>query len=162
MAEIDTAKLLEEFSHLPRFPDGRINYAGSARAAVLTCHVKCADEILMLKRSDFVGNNKGAWTIISGYIDEPKPLRQKVLEELAEETGITESGMVSLKLCQPYAREYAEPAKTLVICPALAEFDCKPEIKLNWEHTEYKWMQIEEVKGNEALARNYKSLLRVL
>ena len=162
MAEIDTAKLLEEFSHLPRFPDSRINYTGSARAAVLTCHVKCADENLMLKRSNLGCTTKGSWTIISGYIDEPKPLRQKVLEELAEETGIAESSEMSLKLCRPYEREYKEPARTLVVCPALAEFNCRPEIRLNWEHTEYKWMQIEEVKGNETLARHYKSLLRVL
>ena len=95
MIDIDSKlkKTLKQFESLPRFPDGRINYKDSKKAAVLTCFVKFKDKILLLKRSDYVWTYKGKWNTVAGYIDEDKPLKEKVLEELREEIDVEEDNI---------------------------------------------------------------------
>ena len=66
-------ELLEKFSKkLPKFPDGRIDYRNSKEAAVVSVFVMCGNELLLLKRSDRVGNYKGRWNVAAGYFDELK------------------------------------------------------------------------------------------
>ena len=85
-------KIIEEFSKkLPKFSDGRINYADSNKAPVITVVVKYKDKILLLKRSDNVSTYKGKWQVVAGYLDEIKPIKEKVLEELREEIKVEEN-----------------------------------------------------------------------
>ncbi len=88
---------------LPKFSDGRIDYTNSDTAPVVSIFVKHGDEILLLKRSDKVNTHKGKWNNIGGYIDELKPIKQKALEELNEETGINEKMIASIKMEKPSA-----------------------------------------------------------
>ena len=36
--------------------------------------------------------------------------------------------------------------KTWVVHPILIELNKKPEVKLDWEHTEFKWIKPEQIK----------------
>lgn len=83
-------KLLKRYNNLPRFSDGRIDYSKSKSAPVLTCFITFKGKILLLKRSNSVSTYKCKWNTVAGYIDEPKPLQEKILEEVLEETGITQ------------------------------------------------------------------------
>ncbi|MBI4450944.1 NUDIX domain-containing protein [Candidatus Woesearchaeota archaeon] len=125
---------------LPRFPDGRIDYTNSDRAPVLTCFVYCCGELLLLKRSDKVGAYQGKWNAVAGYLDEPRPLRDKVLEELADELGVSESLVARLEAAPSYELHDAAIKKTWIIHPVLVELREKPVVKLDWEHTECAWI----------------------
>ena len=80
--QFDTKIILKEFIDLPKFEDGRIDYTSSKKAPILLCFVKFQEKILLVKRSNKVGNYQGKWNVVAGFIDEPKPLKEKVLEEL--------------------------------------------------------------------------------
>lgn len=127
---------LSEFNHLPRFPDGRINYTNADKAPCLSCFIKYKDEILLLKRSDKVMAYKGKWFCLGGFIDEPKPISQKVLEELHEELGLSENDVESVKIFPPYEHK---DVKTWILHPVLVELKCRPDIRLDWEHTDFIW-----------------------
>ena len=92
---------------LPKFPDGRIDYTHSETSLVLTVFIKYKDKILLLKRSDKVGTYKGKWNTVTGYIDEPKPLIKKIIEEINEELGITEDNILSYSIGEPF--EFKNP-----------------------------------------------------
>ena len=143
--EKDMVPELEEFAYLPKFQDGRINYSSASRAAVLNCIVTHEEKILLLKRSDKVSNYRGKWNVIAGFLDEPKSLREKTLEELQEEIGISEEDIATISFEKPH--EYHDPSlqKTWIIYPVRAELKRKPEIKLDWEHSDSTWIRPEEL-----------------
>lgn len=140
-------KILKEFlEKLPKFTDGRIDYSNSRKAPVLTCFVKCKDKILLLKRSDKVRTYRGLWNTVAGYLDEFKPLEEKAREELQEELGITVKMIKQIKLGEPYEFNDKNIGKTWIIFPVLVELEKEPMIKLDREHTEYKWIVLDDLK----------------
>jgi ADP-ribose pyrophosphatase YjhB (NUDIX family) len=82
---------------LPSFPDGRINYKDSDLAPVLTVFISFGAKILLLKRSKKVNTYQGKWNTVAGYIDQIRPLKEKVLEELREELSIDEAIISDIK-----------------------------------------------------------------
>ncbi len=158
----DIPRILEEFENLPRFPDGRIDFSNSDKAAVLTCFVRFEDKILLLKRSQKVRTYPGKWHTVAGYIDEPKPLRQKALEELREELNIHEQDVSSFSAGDPYEFTDEETNKHWLVHPVLVQLRRKPSVTLDWEHTEYKWILPIEVGQHDTVPKLEESLHRVL
>lgn len=160
---IDIQKTFTEFSKiLPKFPDGRIDYSSSDRALVLTCFVKYQDKILLLQRSNKVGTYKRMWNSVAGFIDEAVPIEEKIMEELQEELGITKDMLKNLKIGEAYQFHDAAINKTWIIVPCLAELHKKPEIKLDWEHIDYTWIQSEEIANFNIVPNLDKSLKNIL
>lgn len=153
----------EFYDKLPKFPDGRIDYHTSDVAPVLTVFVTYNKEILLLKRSDKVRAYQGKWNAIAGYLDEIKPVREKVLEELREEVDISEEIIEEICLGKIERIEDKKISKTWIGQPVLVKLRTKPEIKLDWEHTEYKWIKPEELKNFdivESLDKSFENLMR--
>lgn len=162
-SKIDTEKLLQEFSAtLPKFPDGRIDYSNSKKALVLTCFVKCQDEILILQRSNKVSTYQGKWNGVAGYIDEIVTVKEKALEELREEIGLSEKFIERIKIGEPYEIDDKEINRIWITVPCLVELKEKPEIKLDWEHTQYKWIKPEEISKFDIVPNTDKSYENIL
>lgn len=156
-------EVLREFSEkLPKFSDGRIDYSNSNKAPVLTCFVKYGDKILLLKRSDKVRVYQGLWNAVAGYLDEPRSLEEKAHKELREELGITANIIRQTKLGQPYELNDVKAQKIWVIFPVLVELNKKPVIKLDWEHTDFKWIDPIDLKSFDIVPNLDKTLDRVL
>jgi len=156
-------KTIEGFAErLPKFPDGRIDYSNSDIAPVITVFVKHKDEILLLKRSDKVRTYQGKWNTVAGYLDELKSIREKILEELRDELGINEDNISSIRLGEPYQFTDTKANKTWIVHPILVGLKNKPDIKLDWEHTEYKWIRPEELEDFDTIPRLDKSLKNAL
>jgi len=156
-------KTIEEFSKkLPKFQDGRINYSNSDVAPVITVFIRHKNRILLLKRSEKVLTYKGKWNMVAGYLDELKPIREKIEEEIREELGITENIIHLIKMGEAYEFRDNKIGKTWIIFPVLAEFKNEPEVKLDWEHTEYKWIKPEELENFDIVPNLNESLKRVI
>lgn len=154
---------LKQFSKtMPHFKDGRINYHNAKKAFVISCFVKFNDEILLLKRSNRVWTYKGKWNVVAGYLDEIKPLRQKVFEELYEETKITKDKVSNTKIAEPFEFHDKSIGTTFVIHPVLVELKEKPGIKLDFEHTNAKWVKKDKLKNYDAVPNIFESVKRVL
>ncbi len=161
--EIKINQVLKEFTaKLPKFSDGRIDYSHSDKAPVLTCFVKFQDKILLLKRSNKVRVYQKKWNTVAGYLDEPKPIRQKALEELKEELGILQKDIMQIKLGVPYKFFDNDVKKIWLVHPILIELKQKPRIKLDWEHTEYKWIYPKDILKYDIPSKLDESLKRVL
>ncbi len=163
---MDEQKMLETIKQfaekLPKFPDGRINYSNSDTAPVITIFIKHQDKILLLKRSDKVRTYQEKWNTVAGYLDEIKPIQEKVLEEIREELGIErDNNILSIHLGESYQFTDTEVKKTWIVHPVLIKLRNKPEIKLDWEHTEYKWIKPEEIKNFESVSNLENSLEKI-
>jgi len=155
-------EILDEFKNLPRFSDGRINYSNSKKAAVMMCFVKFKDEILILKRSNKVSAYQGKWNGVGGFIDDEQPIEDKVLEELREEVGIKKELIKEMIVREPYKLSDISIDRIWIIFPVLVELKEKPEVRLDWEHTEYKWIRKEEINKYDVVYNLDETLEKVL
>jgi len=163
MDEQKIFETIKEFAKkLPKFSDGRINYSSSDIAPVITVFVKYKNKILLLKRSNKVRVYQNKWNTVAGYLDELKPIREKVFEEIKEELGIDKSNVSTIIFGKTYEFIDNEVNKTWIVHPVLIELKSKPEIKLDWEHTEYKWIEPRELKKFDIVPKLEESLKRVL
>ena len=156
-------KIIEELAKkLPKFADGRINYSDSDTAPVITVFLKYKGKILILKRSDKVSFYQRKWNTVAGYIDELKPIQEKITEEISEETGVKKEDILSHKIGKSYT--FTDPLvnKTWIVIPAIVELKIKPKIKLDWEHTEYKWIKPEDLKKFDIVPKIDESLNRAI
>lgn len=155
-------KTIKQFANkLPKFPDGRIDYSRSDIAPVIIVFLKYDDKILLLKRSKKVSTYKEKWNSVAGYLDELKPLQVKALEEIKEELGVDESHISLITIGKSCKFTDIKANKTWIICPVLAECKKEPDIKLDWEHTEYKWVRTESLKNFDTIPHLAKSLENV-
>ena len=119
---------------------------------IVTSFIKNNDKILILKRSNKVKSMKCLWAGVSGIIEksDTTPLARAKIE-IFEETGIDEREIELLKSIEQIKIESAQYKNhEWNIFPFL--FRTKnPEIKLNWENSEFKW-----IKPNEVV--NYKTV----
>ena len=130
---------------MPHFPDGRINFSDSSFGIAINVIIENEGHILILKRSNKVAISKEKWAVIGGHYDELKTIKEKVLEEIFEETRISEGSIKSMELKKEYEFFDNTISRKWIIFPVLVRLFKKPEIRLDWEHTEYKWIFPDEL-----------------
>ena len=96
------------------------------------------------------------------HLDDFTPLREKALEELYEETGISKESVSEVMVAEPYESSDAELQKTWFVHPVLVELGREPEVRLDWEHTEYRWIDPAEITNYETFSELPEVLGRVL
>lgn len=139
--------LIRSFAErLPHFPDGRIDYTHADIAPVVTIFVSYQGKVLLLKRSNQVLTYKGKWNTVAGYLDELKPLQEKVFEELSEELGIIKRDIKTIHMGTSYSFTDTNIERTWIVHPVSVELTHKIKIYLDLEHTEYRWIHPSEIK----------------
>ena len=104
-------------------------------------------QLLIAKRSEAVGSNKGLWDGVSGYIDEPKSAEEFALQEVQEELGVNLDIIKLATVCDPHEVTSRDGKHDWIVYPVRIDLKTKPAIDLDWEHTEYRWINpVELVK----------------
>ena len=129
---------------------------------IVTSFIKNDDKILILKRSDKVKSMKCLWAGISGIIENNETPLTRAKIEIFEEAGIREEQIELLKAVQQIkisAPQYKNHEWN--IFPFL--FKAKnPEIKLNWENSEFEWIEPNKIKNYKTVPDLEKILLSLL
>lgn len=147
---------------MPHFPDGRIDYHNAEKAFVITCFARFNDEILLLKRSNKVWTYRNKWNVVAGYFDEIKPIKQKALEELYEETKITKDRVKKIRITEPFEFHDKSIKTTFIVHPVLMELKEKPKIRLDFEHTESRWVKKKDLSKYDAVPNMLEGAKRAL
>ena len=113
---------------------------------VVTCFVMDTfGKLLLLRRSGQVGSYQGKWAGVSGYL-EAAP-EEQAYTELAEETGLSR-GDVSLEAVgEPLEVEDAAMDRRWVIHPFRFTVHDPGNVRLDWEHTELRWIDSSEMSS---------------
>jgi len=130
---------------------------------IVTSFIKNNDKILILKRSDKVKSMKCLWAGVSGIIEksDTTPLARAKIE-IFEETGIDEREIELLKSIEQMKIESTQYKNhEWNIFPFL--FRAKnPEIKLNWENSDFNWIEPSQIKNYETVPELEKILFSLL
>ena len=130
---------------------------------IVTSFLKNDDQILILKRSNKVKSMKNLWAGISGIIekDDLSPLSRAEIE-IFEETGIKREQTNLLKESQQMkiiSTQYKNHVWN--IFPFLFKVE-NPEIKLNWENSEFEWINPSNIVNYKTVPSLDKILFNLL
>ena len=129
---------------------------------IVTSFIRSNNKILILKRSEKVKSMKGLWAGISGIIEKDETPLERAKIEIFEEVGILEEEIrliKSIKEMRINSPQYKN--HEWEIFPFLFESK-KPNVKLNWENSEFRWIEIEELKNYETVPSLEKILFNLL
>jgi len=133
-------------------------------AKVVTCFLlrrsPSGDEVLLLRRSQQVGTYRGRWAGVSGYLEEPDPLTQ-AYREMEEEAGLGRDEVTLLRAAEPLVVVDAEAGRRWIVHPFLFEVQTDAQVRVDWEHTEARWVRLEEVSAFETVPQLTEALMRV-
>ena len=113
---------------------------------IVTSIIKHQEKILLLKRSDRVKTMKNVWSGVSGIIenDDESPLSRAKIE-IFEEVGLIEKKIELLKSNEQIKIDSPQYKNhTWNIFPFLFQVET-PEIKLNWENSEFVWIDPNDI-----------------
>ena len=118
------------------------------------------DEVLLLRRSQQVGTYRGRWAGVSGYLEEADPLAQ-AYREMEEEAGLARDEVTLLRAGEPLVVLDAEADRRWIVHPFLFEVRPDAQVRVDWEHTEARWVRPEEVSAFETVPQLAEALMRV-
>ena len=130
---------------------------------IVTSFLKNHDKILILKRSGKVKSMKNLWAGVSGIIekDDISPLSRAKIE-IFEETGIKQEQIELLKKSQQMkiiSAQYKNHEWN--IFPFLFKVET-PKIKLNWENSEFEWINPSNIVNYQTVPSLEKILFNLL
>ena len=129
---------------------------------IVTSFIKDNEKLLILKRSDKVKSMKGLWAGISGIIEKNEEPLKRAKIEIFEEVGIIEDKITLVRSAEEMRINSPQYENhEWEIFPFL--FEAKnPIIKLNWENSEFKWINKEELKNYDTVPSLQKVLFNLL
>ena len=129
---------------------------------IVTSFIKNNNKILILKRSDKVRSMKNLWSGVSGIIENNEIPVNRAKIEIFEEVGIRENkielikSVEKIKISSPQYENHEWEIFSFL-------FETKEtKIKLNWENSEFKWIELDELKNYETVPSLEKILLNLL
>jgi len=131
------------------------------KTKIVTTFLTNSDKILLLKRSQKVKTMKNLWAGISGLIEGDEEPLSRAKIEIFEEVGIEDT---NIKLIKEGGSIVIESPQYInhqwEVFPFL--FSCKNrEIKLNWENSDSKWIEIDEINNFSTVPSLDKVLTRL-
>ena len=129
---------------------------------IVTSFIKDDEKLLILKRSNKVKTMKGLWAGVSGIIENDEEPLKRAKIEIFEEVGITEEKIKLIKAVEEMKVNSPQYENhEWEIFPFLFETK-NPTIKLNWENSEFKWINVDELENYETVPNLQKVLLSLL
>ena len=129
---------------------------------IVTSFITDNNKFLLLKRSQKVKTMKGLWAGISGIIEKNEEPLVRAKIEIFEELGITEDAISLLNAAEQIKVESPQYKNhQWEIFPFLFEVK-DPKIKLNWENSEYRWINADEISDYETVPNLKKVLFDLL
>ncbi len=129
---------------------------------IVTCFLTNGEKILLLKRSNKVRSMKELWAGISGIIEKDELPIARAKIEIFEEVGLDDEQIRLVKKAE----------KMRIVSPQYKNhewevfpflFETKnPEIKLNWENSEYNWIKVEDISNYDTVPSLKKVLLNLI
>ena len=129
---------------------------------IVTSFIKNKNKLLILKRSDKVRSMKGLWSGVSGIIEKGETPINRAKIEIFEEIGIKEDKITlvksieKMKISSPQYENHEWEIFSFL-------FETKEtKIKLNWENSEFKWINKNELKNYQTVPNLDKILFNLL
>ncbi len=118
---------------------------------VVTCFLEHDGKILLLRRSEKVGTYRGKWAGVSGYLEEGHIPLEQAMQEIEEETGLNAEDVELVKEGQPLEAVDKELGWKWVVHPFRFAVSRPEKINIDWEHTELRWIDPNDMSKYETV-----------
>lgn len=127
---------------------------------VVTSFLRSDEKILILRRSAKVGTYQGRWAGVSGYLEPGEDPLQRARSEIQEEFGL-DSGQIDFLRSGEVLRAFDEESNIVwAVHPFLFGIQSQ-SLRLDWEHTEYEWIDSNKLSSYETVPNLKETLERV-
>ncbi len=128
-----------------------------AHAAVVTCFLRHAGEVLLFLRADDAGTYPGRWGTVTGYVEHVDPLATARME-VREETTLTDFDLA--RRGDPFELRDDDIDRTWEVHPFLFDAGSR-EIRTNEETARAEWTAPTEIRRRETVPDLWRSYDRV-
>lgn len=128
----------------------------------VTSFLQSENKILILLRSDRVSTYPGKWAGVSGSIDDDKTADEQAIVEIEEETDLSGGQIELIKKGEPLLIDDEELGLRKMIHTYLFHVANRDAIKIDWEHTEIKWIKPEQIDNYETMPKLKETLAQVI
>ena len=132
------------------------------KTRIVTSFLKYNNKILILKRSQKVKSMKELWAGISGIIENNELPINRARIEIFEEVGIKQEYITLIKSSDEITVESPQYANHQWIIFSFFFKTDTNDIKLNWENSEFRWIDIQELKEFNTVPSLEKILFSLL
>jgi len=126
---------------------------------VVTCFLEYRGKVLILRRSQKVGTYRGKWAAVSGYIE--KEPDEQAFAEILEETGLQADEVNLLRKGEVLEAKDETLGIIWRIHPYLFHVKEVSRMRIDWEHTDSRWINPSEIVNFETVPRLTDALKRV-
>ncbi|OWJ57833.1 NUDIX hydrolase [Inquilinus limosus] len=113
-----------------------------AVAVVVIRHAAAGPQVLLLRRTRSLA---GEWCQVTGAVEPGETGWQAALRETREETGLVPERLYSADICEQFYEAERNVISLLPVFVAVAAPDA--EVRLNAEHSEFRWAGFGEAAG---------------
>ena len=117
---------------------------------VVTSFLQRGQLILLLRRSNQVGTYQGKWGAVSGFLEENEDPYARAKTEISEETALSPQD-VRLIRSGELLRIYDKEKDTVWIVHPFLFAALESAIGVNWENSQYKWVEADELANFETV-----------
>jgi ADP-ribose pyrophosphatase YjhB (NUDIX family) len=117
---------------------------------VVTSFLQRRRVILLLRRSNDVGTYQGKWGAVSDFLDENEDPYERAKLEINEETALTSKNLRLIRSGE-LLRVYDKEKDTVWIIHPFLFTTHESAISVNWENSQYKWVEPDELANFETV-----------
>jgi len=118
---------------------------------VVTSVLKNQNEVLVLRRSMKVKTMQEKWAGVSGYLEKNEDLLSRALIEIYEETRINKDDLILRKIFNQFGVQIHN--ELMIIIQPFCFVSNTRNVVLDWEHSDYYWMNKKEMDNFEFVPR---------
>jgi 8-oxo-dGTP diphosphatase len=126
---------------------------------VVSCYIMHNGRLLIMRRSSRVGSYRGLWGVAAGHVEpEDRDLEERAFTEAMEETSISRDALTIVSAGDPFFVHEPRIKVSWHVHPFLME-SSTDEVRLDWEHTEFRWISPERLGGFDTVPDLEKAFL---
>jgi len=131
---------------------------------IVTCLLTHNNELLILKRSEKVRTYKGLWGGVAGYIEKNEKPYDAALKEIREEAGLEKEDVEFVKRGKTvkFTDVYEGEKYDWVIHTFVFKIEKKDKVQIDWEHSQYAWIQPQNIVNYETVPQLKEIVLETL
>lgn len=114
---------------------------------VVTCFLEHDGRVLVLRRSERVGTYRGRWAGVSGSIEPGATPLAQAYRELSEEAGLRAGDVELAAAGEPLVVVDEALQRRWIVHPFRFRLLRPERLRLDWEHTELRWIEPGELSG---------------
>lgn len=105
---------------------------------------------MLLLRSNEVGTYQGKWGVVSGFLEQNEDPYERAKIEISEETALTSKDLLLIRSGE-LLRAYDQEKDIVWIVHPFLFTTHESAISVNWENSQYKWVEPDDLANFETV-----------